>query len=105
VLEVGQQVAEVLVHRCGGPTEVDHDKATGNSARDLHQAEALEPEVLDLVHVRGGAQGAVKVVEPGVIGALQPTPDLALRLLDQPSATVTADVVKRARGRPPSPSR
>ena len=100
-VEVVEQVADVLVgiRRVAG--EVDEHEPADDRQAHAEQPVAGEVEVLDAVHVRRGAQLAVEVVRPGVVGAAQALADLALGLLDDPRAAVAADVEEGARASRP----
>ena len=82
--------------RCLAP-EVDQEQAADRREAHRRQPVAGRVEALDPVHVRGGAQRAVQVVGPGVVGAPQAPFDTALALGDQAGAAVPADVVEGAR--------
>lgn len=90
-LEVGGHVVEDIEERGGIVAEVDIDEALPGRDVDFDQAPFVEIEVLEHIGVAGFVKGAIEIVDPGVVGALE-AGDLAAAILDEGGAAVTAEV-------------
>jgi hypothetical protein len=99
--KVRRQVSEPADERRRARREVDEDEALPGLETDGDETEVLEPERFEVVGVLGADQLPFEVVDPGVVGALEPD-GTAARLLDDGRATV-AETLKNARSVPSRP--